>query len=685
MKRTSHSTLKAGDYEMNETQPSSPTSGVVGTLFAKMGSDSVSSYGSKESGSHSPTKSGCSSTSTSAENTPAQEARKIHTVSSGERTLRADDPVLLQGEEHRGSPVRDVVFLCPYNGPMRGSLQVTNYRLFFRSCDRDRSFQLEVPLGVISRIGKVGGVRSSGENSYGIELLCKDIRTLRFAHKQETRSRRTVVDSLQQGAFPINNDLPFFAFRHLSGGAQYRDNGWDVYDPEAEFHRMGIPVPNDSWRLSRINVNYDISETYPSLWAVPSHPSVTDDLLKLVAAFRSRGRIPVLSWLHPTSLASITRCSQPMVGVRSNRSQADEKYVQYIMDANAQSHRIFIMDARPSVNAKANKARGGGFETDEGYPNAELVFLDIHNIHVMRESLRKLQEVCYPGVEDGSWFSAIASTSWLDHIKCILAGAVKIADKVENQKTSCIVHCSDGWDRTAQLTSLAMLMLDPYYRTIIGFEVLIEKEWASFGHKFAQRVGHGEDKPSDPDRSPVFLQFIDCVWQMTEQFPHAFEFNQDFLISILDHLYSCRFGTFLYNSEMERNREDVRRRTHSLWSFLNHDLNQYRNPLYNSFAQNVAIFPQASMRHMKVWKGYYCRWNPRMRPQEPIHLRNLELLMIRDQLLRKVVDLQLECRRRHPHGDTGSGSRSSPSPTGLSSAATANPPLLRGTSGGVAI
>jgi hypothetical protein len=36
------------------------------------------------------------------------------------------------------------------------------------------------------------------------------------------------------------------------------------------------------------------------------------------------------------------------------------------------------------------------------------------------------------------------------------------------------------------------------------------------------------------------------------QFPAAFEFNELFLVSVLDHLYSCLFGTFLCSSEREK-------------------------------------------------------------------------------------------------------------------------------------
>ena len=56
-------------------------------------------------------------------------------------------------------------------------------------------------------------------------------------------------------------------------------------------------------------------------------------------------------------------------------------------------------------------------------------------------------------------------------LQSVLGGALKVAEVIERQRSSVLVHCTDGWDRTAQLTALAMLMLDPFYRTIEGFEV----------------------------------------------------------------------------------------------------------------------------------------------------------------------------------------------------------------------
>ncbi|PRD25968.1 UNVERIFIED_CONTAM: Myotubularin-related protein 2 [Trichonephila clavipes] len=616
-------------------------SGIYGSNSSESKSSSLSSskiehesVESQSKGSHSPSKSVCSSSSTtSSENVPLEELKSVR---EPHLSHRSDEPPLLPGEKFH-SRARDVTYLCPFSGPVRGTLFVTSYKLYFRSTDRESPFILDVPLGIVSRIEKVGGASSRRELSYGIELFCKDMRNLRFAHKQENHSRRDVFEKLQQYAFPISNKLPLFAFEY---DGKYAVNGWSVYEPIAEYKRQGLPT--ESWKITKINEHYELCDTYPAILAVPA--AATDDDLRAVANFRSRGRLPVLSYINPETQATIVRCSQPLVGVGSKRCKEDERYIQMIMDANAQSHKIFIMDARPSVNAIANKARGGGFENEDAYQNAELIFLEIHNIHVMRESLRKLREVTFPSIDENNWLSSVDSTHWLEHIRFILTGALRIAHKVESCKTTCVVHCSDGWDRTAQLTSLAMLILDPYYRTLKGLEVLIEKEWISFGHKFAQRIGHGDDKHSDADRSPVFVQFIDCIWQMTRKFPNAFEFNEHFLITILDHLYSCLFGTFLCNSENQR---DIKNRTVSLWSFINSNQSDFINPLFTTQQQQHILFAVPSIRCISLWKGYYCRWNPRMRPQEPIHIRSRELLAVRAQLIRKKEEQKRELEAKN--------------------------------------
>ncbi|XP_059767628.1 myotubularin-related protein 1 isoform X2 [Balaenoptera ricei] len=570
------------------------------------------------------------------------DTRNIHktrqrlALRDGNKLAQMEEAPLFPGESIKAI-VKDVMYICPFVGAVSGTLTVTDFKMYFKNVERDPHFVLDVPLGVISRVEKIGA-QSHGDNSCGIEIMCKDMRNLRLAYKQEEQSKLGIFENLNKHAFPLSNGQTLFAFNYKE---KFPVNGWKVYDPVSEYKRQGLP--NESWKISKVNSNYELCDTYPAIIVVPT--SVKDDDLSKVAAFRAKGRIPVLSWIHPESQATITRCSQPLVGPNDKRCKEDEKYLQTIMDANAQAHKLIIFDARQNKVASTNKAKGGGYESESAYPNAELVFLEIHNIHVMRESLRKLKEIAYPAIDEARWLSNVDGTHWLEYIRMLLAGAVRIADKIESGKTSVVVHCSDGWDRTSQLTSLAMLMLDSYYRTVKGFEALIEKEWISFGHRFALRVGHGNDNHADADRSPIFLQFIDCVWQMTRQFPSAFEFNELFLITILDHLYSCLFGTFLCNCEQQRLKEDVYTKTISLWSYINSQLDEFSNPFFVNY-ENHVLYPVTSLSHLELWVNYYVRWNPRMRPQTPIHQNLKELLAVRAELQKRVEDLQREVAAR---------------------------------------
>lgn len=175
-----------------------------------------------------------------------------------------------------------------------------------------------------------------------------------------------------------------------------------------------------------------------------------------------------------------------MAGVANKRSKDDELLIQAVFEANPSKKKVVIVDTRPKLNAVANKAKGKGFEIMAGYPNAELVFHGIENIHAMRNSLDKLRAVVKESDSTQSFLSDMESCGWLAHIRAVLDTTTKIVQYVVAGH-SVVIHCSDGWDRTAQTCSLAGFMLEPYYRTIRGFIVLVEKEWLGFGHKMSDR------------------------------------------------------------------------------------------------------------------------------------------------------------------------------------------------------
>ncbi|KAB8343274.1 hypothetical protein FH972_022862 [Carpinus fangiana] len=536
--------------------------------------------------------------------------------------------------------------------------------------------------------------------------------------------RPTPVASRQQPSLRIRcRDFTFAAFHFLS-----EQKARDVYET----------IRNLTCRLGRLEKLYAFSfqpqGPEKQLLVVPA--AISDNVLNYAGRYRSRVRIPVLTYLHPVNDCSISRSAQPLVGVRGNRSVQDEKLVAAVFATSkaasleqdlessqdtdspdehsahpsaktssqnlealedeaiaqagqndleeprvygSQQHNL-IVDARPTVNALAMQAVGMGSENMDNYPFATKAYLGIDNIHVMRDSLQKVVDALKesdvtplpPNRE------LLAKSGWLKHIGNLLDGTALIARQVAIHHSHVLIHCSDGWDRTSQLSALSQLCLDPYYRTMEGFIVLVEKDFLSFGHMFRHRSGplscekwfdiendrigggtgarsvsgSGENggspfasskaqktfenaflsakgffnkhtsgggatnhsneshdslhdelssydtnsasntparnatssppihagKPEDTttatpptkpkETSPIFHQFLDATYQLQYQHPSRFEFNERFLRRLLYHLYSCQYGTFLFDNELQRVEARAADRTRSVWDYF---------------------------------------------------------------------------------------------------------------------
>lgn len=119
--------------------------------------------------------------------------------------------------------------------------------------------------------------------------------------------------------------------------------GWEYFKLENEFRRMKIP--NEYWTLSTMNRDYSLCDTYPSQIYVPTE--ATTAILMGSSRFRSKGRLPVLTYLHPNK-AAICRCSQPLSGF-SARCMEDEQLLETIRKTNPNAGVMYVVDTRPRV------------------------------------------------------------------------------------------------------------------------------------------------------------------------------------------------------------------------------------------------------------------------------------------------------------------------------------------------
>ena len=195
----------------------------------------------------------------------------------------------------------------------------------------------------------------------------------------------------------------------------------------------------------------------------------------------------------------------------------------------------------------------------------------------------------------GSLYKDIEKSGWLDLVRKLLIAAKDIATVMDNHEKNVLIHWSDGWDRTAQLGTLVQIILDPFYRTLKGFQILIEKDWVSFGHMFELRLGHFKgDKQDASQKSPIFIQWLDWIYQIVKQFPTSFQFNVELLTFLAHEVYTCRFGTFLFDWEGEREEMMVRKKTVSIWSYVNINLLKFLNPFYQK-DQDISIISMTSI------------------------------------------------------------------------------------------
>ncbi|GAB4836323.1 Carrier protein, mitochondrial [Ancistrocladus abbreviatus] len=583
-----------------------------------------------------------------------------------------------------------------------GALLVTNYRLLFVSEEtRDIIALGTIPLAAIEKFNKIVMKQSSASRQSDkssprrlLQVFGKDMRIIVFGFRARTKQRRAIFDALIRWTRPARLwDL--YAF--TCGCSKYGGTNPKVRLLDEYFRLLGIDstyyasddmieegtftLSNEWWRISGINSEYTLCATYPFALVFPKF--ITDDEVLQASTFRARCRLPVISWCHPGTGAVLARSSQPLVGLMMNmRSNADEKLVAALCTQFGGSkggrRKLYIADARPRKNALANGAMGGGSESSANYFQSEIVFFGIDNIHAMRDSLARLREyldtygtTSSDGMSSflrhGGWtwgggnlssmsasVSTLGDTGWLIHVQSVLAGSAWIAARIAKESASVLVHCSDGWDRTTQLVSLASLLLDPYYRTFNGFQALVEKDWLAFGHPFSDRVGmptlsgsgnmpfeltrqssagsiysspgrqqSGSSTTQGPSSShtqisnnysPIFLQWVDCISQLLRMYPFAFEFSSMFLVDFLDSVLSCRFGNFLCNSEKERQQSGVYDACGCLWKYLadarasGGSAHVHYNIFYNPVKHEGPLLPPAAALAPTLWPQFHLRW-----------------------------------------------------------------------------
>lgn len=464
-----------------------------------------------------------------------------------------------------------------------------------------------------------------------IILKCKDLRIiqLRINSPQEYFNISNSIEQLSN----LEETKQLYPFFYIPMYNLMQD-GYTEYTMETEFAKL---LATEEWRLTTVNHDYKLCPTYGSRLMVPK--PIVDEQIIQSAAFRDGGRFPVLAYKH-TNGAVLFRCAQPLAGPGVKRCRADEAILNAVVEPGGKKGCIFDT---------WGKSKNTNTEIEPHYPQWRVHSRPIgalSSISTLLDSFVKLMEACNDvGSSSDRWLSRLENSGWLSFVLNAMNVACVVAQCLALEAVPVAVHGGKGLDTPLIVTSVAQIILNPDCRTIKGLQALIEREWLQAGHPFSTRHKHSCYTPSSQRRktsSATFTLFLDCVFQLYNQFPCSFEFDSRYLIMLFEHSYCSQYGTFLGDSERERVELKVRERTTSLWTHINRPqvIDTLLNPMY--IPNMAVIWPSVAPLSIVLWSEMYTRWVIDQRQWKTNRDRMQEIIAEEKELEKKVKKLRRE-------------------------------------------